>query len=223
MLLKEGCAFCYEKSWPHFAKYGRQNLNQMTVAESDVWIAKPDILPAQPQGLHFVMRPKDHVLNYMSADTDSLGRFIYGIERRFGPVAIMKHGDVKEEAASVMSVRHDHTHLFPSVDIRVIDYVRDLIDSQGIPYQIIDAPDISYLVQLQKVFKGQPYLYVQHGGVGLFVNDEHEQLGSQQIQHAMQCHFNGATFNWKNIDSNPDLAKLSVERLSYYEEKFGKI
>lgn len=222
MALKEGCGFCYEANWTHFQDYGRQDLSKVVVHETDDWIAKPDILPAQPQGLHFVMRPKDHALNALDADTHALGQFLHEIQSRFGPLAIMKHGDVAEETASVMSIRHDHAHLFPNVDISVVDYMRDIVDRQGIAYQLIEAPDLSYLVQLQRVFEGKPYMYVQHGGVGLFVNDEHEQLGSQQIQRAMQRHYNGTTFNWKDINSNPAFAKQSVARLAHFTDTYAK-
>jgi hypothetical protein len=55
----------------------------------------------------------------------------------------------------------------------------------------------------------------------LFVNDEHEQLGSQQIQRAMQKHYNGTTFNWKEINTKPEFAALSTQRISNLIKRHG--
>ena len=211
------CAFCEHQPWKHFGEYGVPDLSAMVIAESENWRVKPDILPAHQGGLHFVLRPKIHEINYIYPDNPAeLGRLLYGIEANFGgPSAMMKHGDVDDKNSTVMSIRHDHTHLFPDVNIRVIDYIRDIVDQLGIPYSLIRAPDLSYVMQLQQVFVGHPYMYIQHAGNGLFVNDEHEQLGTQQIQRAMQRHYNGgSTFNWKEIQTDPNMARVSITRLS---------
>jgi hypothetical protein len=133
----------------------------------------------------------------LGKNKDELGRVVYKLEERFGPLTIMKHGDVTEDGGTTMSVRHDHTHLFEGVRINVLDYLRDQIDAAGITFKIIEnAHDLAFIRHIEDEFKGHPYIYVQQKGLGLFIDDSEGQLGTQQIQRAMQRYYNnGMTFN----------------------------
>jgi hypothetical protein len=147
---------CHDKRWGHLAEAGVPWLSGVTVAETKNWIVKPDILPARPDGNHFILRPKNHTINHLEGYEGELGHIIKYVEDSFGngePIAIMKHGDVHEEGGTMMSVRHDHTHLFPGVGSGVLSYLRDVAKRQGIAYQIVErADDLAYVNPLRTVF-----------------------------------------------------------------------
>lgn len=216
---KDGCVFCVPDAsvFPHFAENGVDQLDKYHAMESENFAVKFDILPARQDGLHFLLHPKFHELTHSRIDSRydyEVGQVLYRLEQKVGELTIMEHGDVDEANATIMSVRHAHSHLFPSAGFNLAQYMHDELDGQGIAHQMIDTPHYSYFGNLRRHFANRPYMYVQQGGVGLYALEDHGNIKSQTIQRETQAFWNnGATFDWKKIGDHPDWGGESVKRL----------
>jgi len=223
---KDKCPLCYVGSYPfpHFERFGRQRLDTFSILESDNFKVKPDILPVNPDGRHFLVFPKEHFYNFAQFGgnpliVDELGRLVYQLEQQFGPLVIFEHGGVKDGNKN-QSVYHAHFHAIGGLEgYDIISYMRDMVsgglgEGEVYPYQIFPAPNYDFLSNLHHRFNGHPYLYVEQGPWALYIEDKDEKMKSQVTQRAMHRFFSGQILNWKEIPENEEFARESVRRLA---------
>jgi len=223
---KDNCPFCFIGSYPfpHFEKFGRARLDTFPILETDNFQVKPDILPANPDGRHFLVFPKTHVHNFAQFGgnplvVDELGRLVYQLEQKFGPLVIFEHGGVNE-GNNHQSVYHAHFHVIGGLQgYDIISYMSDMV-SGGLgqdeiyPHRILPAPNYDFLSNLHHRFNGYPYLYIEQGPWALYIEDGLEQIKSQVTQRAMHNFFSGKILDWKKIPKNEEFARESVRRLA---------
>jgi len=223
---KDKCSFCYVGSYPfpHFKDFGRARLDIFPILESDNFLVKPDILPTNPDGRHFLVFPKTHVYNFAqfggnSLIVDELGRLVYQLEQRFGPLVIFEHGGVGE-GNNHQSVYHAHFHAIGGLaGYDIIFYIKDMVSGgfgqdEIYPYRILPAPNYDFLSNLHPHFNGHPYLYVKQGSRALYIEDQNAGMRSQVTQRAMHRWFSGKVLDWKKIPENEEFARESVRRLA---------
>jgi diadenosine tetraphosphate (Ap4A) HIT family hydrolase len=225
---KDNCRFCNigidDNQFGYFERYGRSILHKFPILESDNFQVKPDILPVNPDGRHFLVFPKEHFYNFAQFGgnpliVDELGRLVYQLEQQFGPLVIFEHGGVKE-GNNNQSIYHAHFHAIGGLeDYDIISYMRDMVsgglgEGEVYPYQIFPAPNYDFLSNLHHRFNGHPYLYVEQGPWALYIEDPLEQMNSQVTQRAMHKFFSGQILNWKEIPENEEFARESVRRLA---------
>jgi len=223
---KDNCRFCFSKSYtfPHFERFGRGSLDTFTILESDNFLVKPDVLPVNPDGLHFLVFPKRHYYNFAQSGGDSLivdelGRLVYQLEEKFGSLVIFEHGGV-QEGNSHQSVYHAHFHAVGGLNqYNIISYMKDMV-SGGLaqdeiyPYEILEAPNYVFLSNLHRRFNEHPYLYVEQGSWALYIEDSEDRIRSQVTQRSMHRWFSGQVLDWKKIPENEEFARESVKRLA---------
>lgn len=223
---KDNCSFCFIGSsyFDHFRRFGRERLDTFPILESAHFQVKPDILPVNPDGRHFLVFPKDHVYNFAQfggnrSIVDELGRLVYTLEQKFGPLVIFEHGGI-QEGDNHQSVYHAHFHAIGGLKgFDIISYMKDMV-SGGLgpdeiyPYRILPAPNYDFLSNLHHRFNGHPYLYVEQGSWALYIEDLNGQMRSQVTQRAMHKWFSGEILDWKKISENEEFARESVRRLA---------
>jgi diadenosine tetraphosphate (Ap4A) HIT family hydrolase len=223
---KDKCPLCYVGSYPfpHFESFGRQRLDTFSILESDNFQVKPDILPVNPDGRHFLVSPKEHFYNFAQFGgnpliVDELGRLVYQLEQQFGPLVIFEHGGIKDGNKN-QSVYHAHFHAIGGLEgYDIISYMRDMVSGglgggEVYPHEILRAPNYDFLSNLRRRFNGHPYLYVEQGPWALYIEDKDEKMKSQVTQRAMHKFFSGQILNWKEIPENEEFARESVRRLA---------
>lgn len=216
------CPFCHRQNiFPHFQQFGVWNLESYRVAETDHFFVKPDVLPSNPDGRHFLVFPKKHVYNYagLVEHTWEIGNLIYNLEQRFGPLVIFEHGGIRN-GNNVQSVYHAHFHAIGGLEgIDIIDWMKYMLSGglssdEVYPFEEIPAADYAFLNNLSGVFNGCPYLYVEQGPRAIIVHDPEEKLQSQITQRSMHLFFSGEILDWKKIPENEEFARESVRRLA---------
>jgi len=223
---KNNCPFCCVGSYPfsHFKDYGRQRLDTFLISESDNFQVKPDILPTNPDGRHFLVFPKTHYYNFAKFGgdpliVDELSRLVYQIEQKFGPLVIFEHGGI-QEGSNNQSVYHAHFHAIGGLEgYDIISYMRHMVSGglgQGeiYSYKVLPAPNYDFLSNLHQRFNGHPYLYIEQGIQALYIEDRNGKISSQVTQRAMHCWFSGKILDWKKIPKNNEFARESVRRLA---------
>lgn len=222
-LFDPNCGFCdYGKQkFRHFPQYGVGDLANYVVAETDHFSVKPDIVPGNPDGRHILVHPKAHVYNHagLTDHAQEVGQLVYRLEQKFGPLVVFEHGGL-QPGNNVQSIYHAHFHAYGGLeDVKVIDWMEYML-SGGLaadeiyPYEVVPAPDYAFITNLSGRFNGTPYLYVEQGPWGLFVEDPNERMKSQIIQRSMHRFFSGQILDWKKIPEREDLARESVRRIS---------
>ena len=216
------CSFCdYKKEqFPHFKRYGQGDLDRYVIAQTDHFSVKSDILPGNPDGRHILVHPKAHVYNHavLGRYANEVGALVYQLEQRMGPLVTFEHGGLKP-GNSIQSIYHAHFHAYGGLDeIDVIGYMADML-SGGLssdeiyPFEIVPAPDYTFISNLEGRFNGIPYLYVEQGPWGLIAEDPKESMRSQITQRSMHKFFSGQELDWKQIPQNEEFAKESVRRI----------
>lgn len=225
-MTKEDCRFCFPNvnDFPHLKTYGLKRLDLLPIAESDNFKVKPDILPANPDGRHFLVFPKKHLYNFASIGGDQriiceLGSLIYNLEQRFGSLVIFEHGGIRE-GNNNQSVYHAHFHAIGGLeDVDIISYMIDMISgglnpNEIYPYQLLPAPNYDFLSNLTTRFNGFPYLYVEQGTRALYIEDRNGHMKSQVTQRSMNLFFSGKVLDWKRIPEVEEFARESARRLA---------
>ena len=225
---KDNCRFCNigidDNQFGYFERYGRSILHKFPILESDNFQVKPDILPVNPDGRHFLVFPKEHRYNFAQFGgnpliVDELGRLVYQLEQKFGSLVIFEHGGVTE-GNNNQSVYHAHFHAIGGLeDYDIISYMRDMVsgglgEGEIYPYRIFPAPNYDFLSNLHHRFNGYPYLYVEQGSRALYIEDKDGKMKSQVTQRAMHKFFSGQILDWKKIPENEEFARESVRRLA---------
>src|SRR3989338_1084130 len=216
------CAFCNynNQAFPHYERYGQDNLSRFVVAETDNFLVKPDILPGNSDGRHVLVHPKRHVYNHagLVGHSDEVGRLTYDLEQKFGPLVVFEHGGL-QPGNNVQSVYHAHFHAYGGLEkVDVIAWMQYMLNGglgsdEIYPYDIIPAPDFAFITNLSGRFNGIPYLYVEQGPWGLIVEDCEERMRSQITQRSMHLLFSGEVLDWKKIPESELLARESVRRI----------
>lgn len=226
MVEKDGCRFCHPNlgDFPHLKEFGLPRLDLLRVKETEHFIVKPDILPANPDGRHFLVFPKEHKFNFASYGGNpeivyDLGRLIYSLEQKFGQLVIFEHGGIKE-GSNNQSVYHAHFHAIGGLEgFDIISWMTDMVSggldpNEIYPYTIFPAPNYDFLSNLHQRFNGHPYLYIEQGPNALYVEDPNEQMKSQVTQRSMHLFFSGKILDWKRIPENDEFARESARRLA---------
>lgn len=229
---KEGCSFCNsikEKNFGFLQQYGVDSIHQKIIFESDNFFIKPDSFPVNPNGLHMLLVPKDHVLNFAVKNglAHEIGKIMYTLEQNFGPLVVFEHGGL-QEGSNHQSIYHAHAHLIGGLEeYDVIRYMSDILNGQlppdfrNYPHQIVSAPDYAFVTNAWEAFQQHktPYLYIEQGERGIFVPDSEGNMASQITQRAMHLFFSGEIFDWKQLESHPEWQKLSIVRILSLLEK----
>jgi len=228
---KEGCVFCQPELsfFPHFELHGVSHIDRVIIHESDNFLVKPDVLPGNPDGIHMLLIPKVHTLNFAGQNefTDEIGRIMYTLEQHFGPLVVFEHGGL-QEGSNHQSVYHAHAHLYGGLDgFDIISYMSDMLngklppDYRNYPHQIVPATNYAFVTDAWRYFQRQPvpYLFIQQRPWGIFVSDPENNMASQITQRAMHLFFSGEIFDWKQLESHPDWQKLSIVRILSLLEK----
>jgi diadenosine tetraphosphate (Ap4A) HIT family hydrolase len=227
MTVEKNCPLCNynANAMLHFQEYGKGRLDLYTILESENFLVKPDVLPGNPEGKHFLLHPKTHTYNYaeMHNYAAEIGSVLYEMERCFGPLVIFEHGGI-HEGNSNQSVYHAHSHLYAGLEnFDIIDYMRYML-SGGLeqdeiyPHTIKPAPDYAFLANLKERYNGNPYLYIEQGSWAIFAEDLAGTMKSQITQRSMhRCYSGdemGKILNWKNIPECETSTRESVKRLA---------
>lgn len=226
MIEKDNCRFCRPNpnDFSHLRKFGLERPDLLKIAETDNFFVKPDILPVNPDGRHFLVFPKEHRLNFASYGgnpqiVDELGRLIYQLEQRYGQLVIFEHGGIKE-GNSNQSVYHAHFHAIGGLEgFDVISWMEYMVSGglnqdEVYPYKIFPAPNYDFLSNLYHRFNGHSYLYVEQGPWALYVEDPSNNMRSQVTQRSMHKFFSGRVLDWKKIPENEEFARESARRLA---------
>lgn len=219
----KNCPLCdvSNSKFDHFARYGVTRLDQYKVLESDNFLVKPDVLPGNPDGRHVLIYPKFHVYNHaeLSSYIPEMGRVVYQLEQKLGPLVIFEHGGIKA-GNNHQSVYHAHIHAYAGLEgVDIIEWMRHMLsgglgEDEIYPYKILPAPDYAFLANLNGNFKGYPYLYVEQGSWAIMVEDSEGKMQSQVTQRSMHLFFSGEILDWKKIPENEEYAQESVRRLA---------
>lgn len=217
----DNCAFCnpYVRSYDHFSRFGKDRIDLYHLWETENIIVKPDILPVRPDGLHFLMIPKPHRLAFAQLPEHQyeVGNLLYKIEQEIGqPLIFAEHGGGSAEngytESKNQSVYHQHAHLVAG-EGDVLQYMADTLPSEGLSYQWWIAQNANPINQSWQFYTGHPYLYVQSGNRGLWVEDRGDTMKSQVTQRSLSRFF-GQQVNWKAISEDEEMARLSVARIA---------
>ena len=216
------CGFCdyNAQNFSHFGLFGQDNLSAYVVDQSDNFLVKTDIIPGNPDGRHLLVHPREHVYNHAQLvnHADEVGRLVYRLEQRFGPLTIFEHGGLSP-GNNVQSIYHAHFHAYGGLeDVDVIGWMRHMLTGglnpdEIYPFEIFPAPDYTFITNLSGRFNGIPYLYVEHGPLSIFVEDTDKKMKSQITQRSMHEWFSHEVLDWKRIPEREDFARESVRRI----------
>lgn len=223
MAERKPCSFCSPSpsEFPHFSRYGRERLDVVPILETPNLIVKPDILPVDPDGLHFLVVPKRHKYSFAASPdiAQEVGAVRREMEDKTGEALVyFEHGGV-EEGNKNMSVYHQHAHMIPARGNDVLAYMGDRLRALALPHQFIATPDESPVINLQALFRGHPYVYIQQGRYGLWAESPDDQFPSQIAQRGMSALLSGWEIDWKQITQSEEHAKLSVARIAQALER----
>ena len=218
---KPDCRFCSPNnaSWEHFEEYGKSPLDKVRLHESANLVVLPDILPVSPK-FHGLIVPREHRLALASLFqlNQEVGQTLHRVEKLIGrPLVFFEHGGASERNGGIQSVFHAHGHLISTEkDIRVLDYMKDVLLRMGIQCLGLEDLDPSPISNIRKAAKKDcGYLYIQMGRQGLMAYDKEDTFPSQITQRAMSRFLNsGHELDWKRIDQDEELARLSVARIA---------
>ena len=231
MAEKKPCGFCdtqqilkQDPGFPrhHLTEFGLPRLDIVPLFQTDRLAVFPDILPAEPHGLHFLVVPSQHGQAYAQRPelADELGYIIARVESEFGvPMIRGEHGGGSPEMgygeSKNQSVYHQHIHLAGNpYGLDVLEYMRDALKrKEGINYRTLHGLDGTPSPILRRRYTGHPYLYIQQGSEGIWAEDPGDTFRSQILQRNLSALLSGEPLNWKHIPNKPDLARLSAQRI----------
>lgn len=211
---KSGCTFCHpEKSVrPHFAEYGVSRLDLVKLVETDHIFVVPDLLPV---GAHVLMVIKKHDYSFAAHPNlaEEVGYMHHQLEYLFHTqMAFIEHGGITD-GGSNQSIYHQHAHIIEAKGFDFIRCMSDVLEEQSLEHEIIFTPNASPAVNLQHAFDNQAYFYLQQGNRGIIAHDQNNTFPSQLAQKNLGLLLEGRELNWKQIPQDPDLAKLSVQKI----------
>lgn len=216
------CVFCDSNqiNFPHFETYGQDDLRRYTVAETRHFLVKPDVLPVNPDGRHMVVYPRRHVYNHaeLVSYVDEVGGLIYNLEQKFGQLVVFEHGGLKP-GNNVQSIYHAHFHAVGGLErVDIIGWMKYMLGGglgadEIYPYEVLPAPDPTFITNLSGRFNGTPYLYIEQGPLSIIAEDNEERMRSQIAQRSMHQWFSGKVLDWKRIPENEESARESVRRI----------
>ncbi len=218
------CRFCQPdvNQKNHLVEMGLQRLDIFPLIETDKLALFPDVLPVEKTGLHFLIVPKTHAQAFAQRNDlmDELGYLIRRTEEEFGvPMIRGEHGGgdlaLGYGENKVQSVYHQHLHLFGNPDgADILAYMKDALKKkEKIEYKQVHGLDGTPIPFLSQAYSGHPYLYIQQGSEGVWMEDKGDTFPSQILQRNMGMFFNGEVLNWKDIPRKPELARLSAQRI----------
>jgi len=231
MAEKKPCNFCdteqiLKKSpgYPrhHLIEFGLPRLDIVPLMQTENLAVFPDILPAEPHGLHFLVVPSAHGQAYAQRPelADELGYIIARVESEFGvPMIRGEHGGGSPEMgygeSNNQSVYHQHVHLAGNpYGLDVLGYMKDALRrKENIDCKTLHGLDGTPSPVVSRKYTGHPYLYIQQGSEGIWAEDVGDTFRSQILQRNLSSLLSGDPLDWKLIPSKPDLARLSAQRI----------
>lgn len=215
------CEFCQPtpENFPHFKEFGKDRIDLKVLWETDNLIVKPDILPAGE--FHALVVPKLHEYSFarVAVEEEEYGNLLLNIKEAVGDIAVFEHGGFKH-GGKVQSVYHAHQHLIGTSGLRVLEYMETVGESEGVSYAFLEGVDECPLSTLRGFdLQEKGYFYIQQGRNALLAVDEEDSFPSQIAQRNMSLLLSGRVLNWKNVDKDEELAKLSVARISNIIER----
>ncbi len=231
MAEKKQCGFCstehqlrnlskYPRS--HFFEYGIPRPEETPIIRTENIAVFSDVLPAEPNGLHFLVVPTLHAQAFAQRSDlkDELGYVIARVEEEFGtPMIRGEHGGGDPNMGYLesrnQSVYHQHMHLVGNPNgLDILEWMKDEIKrKEGIKLTTLHGLDGTPTPILRKNFTGHPYLFIQQGPEGVWAEDVGDTFRSQILQRNLSNLLSGDPLNWKLIPSKPDLARLSAQRI----------
>ncbi len=211
---EQGCTFCNPESVkrPHFNDYGKDRLDLVHFVETDNVLVIPDLLPV---GIHLLMIIKRH--NYSFAAHPELvkevGSALHQTEQiTRTPIVFIEHGGIAD-GGSNQSIYHQHAHLFGANGFDLVRFMSNVLNDKQIFYQQFFTPDPSPITNLGQVYQNKAYLYLQQGHRGIIAHDPDNSFPSQLAQRNIGWLFENRELDWKQIPHNPELARLSVQKI----------
>lgn len=207
----------------HLTEFGLPRLDVVSLIQTKNLAVFPDILPAEPNGLHFLVVPSNHGQAFAQRPdlADELGYVIARVEEEFGaPMIRGEHGGGSPEQgygeSKNQSVYHQHLHLAGNPEGRdVLEHMKDaLTRKEKIHFKSLHGLDGTPSPIVAGRYTGHPYLFIQQGSEGIWAEDPGDTFPSQILQRNLSSLLSGEVLNWKKIDGNPDLARLSAQRLA---------
>lgn len=211
---KAGCTFCYpeQSTRQHFKEFGVTRLDQVRLIETDHIYVIPDLLPI---GAHVLMVIKDHEYSFAAHPdlVEEVGYIHHQLEDLFHTqMVFIEHGGIAD-GGSNQSIYHQHAHIIETKDLNVVQYMSDVLEAQSIEHETIYTPDSSPAVNLQHAFDNQAYFYLQQGNRGVIAHDHDNHFPSQLAQKCLGLLLEGRALDWKQISQDPEIAKLSVQKV----------
>ncbi len=228
---KKPCSFCdipriqknpYAPAKHPLVELGLPRLDMMPILQTDNLMVLSDILPAEPDGLHFLVVPRVHRQAFAQAPElkHELGYVIARVEEEFGtPMIRGEHGGGSPGEgygeSKNQSIYHQHMHLVGNPHgLDVVGFMKDVLTSkEKIGYKLLHGLDGTPTPLLTDRYNGHPYLFIQQGSEGIWAEDPGDTFPSQILQRNLSNLLSGASLNWKNIPQQPDLARLSAQRI----------
>ncbi len=221
--IEESCRFC--KPQPingYFENWGAPQLKNAILFQGKHLRVEPDLLPVHPDGIHLLIIPDQHLQSFaqLKAYEEEVGYTLQRLSAELGTnIVIGEHGGGSRAngygESKVQSIYHPHMHVFGVNDHDVLSYMKDAMRRrEGIQCQNIVTADASPIRTVSQLYTGHPYIYLQQGETAIFAEDQGDKFPSQIIQRNMGALYNGVSLNWKQIDQDPELARLSVQRIT---------
>ncbi len=230
--MSEKCPFCHPEQFikPHLAEHGLYPaLDKIPVLETDRMVVTPDVLAVSPDFHLILYTREDHLASF--ASSPELQEEVGGVLHSLGttiekPIIFVEHGGVAglEKPSTVQTVSHRHAHILPG-ELRLIDFLGDVLDGMKIDYTRFVSYDSSPLAAMTGFLECQQfgYLFAQdiNTGRGLVAFDQENIWPSQITQRNVAQLLSGRELNWKIIGEDQELAQLSVQRIISMHERFG--
>ena len=222
------CQFCSDhmSGFNHFNERGLTRLDTVHLRDTENFFVIPDSLPVHPEGYHVVMIPRKHVFSYAQLPAE-LGEEAQAIVTELETaleeeLVLFEHGGTKH-GGKVQSVYHAHAHLIGSGGHDVLSYMEEVFNQEGITNYERTHANHSITRNIERLFKGQNYFYIQQNGEALIAHDPDDSMPSQLAQRNMSLLLTGEVVNWKEIPANSRFADLSIERINKVVSKLGLV
>ena len=232
--MAEDCPFCHPDKFikPHFAEYGVCSvLDKIPVLETERIIVTPDVLAVSPEFHLVLFTREDHLTSFASSPElqEEVGSVLHSLGMSLNqPIVFVEHGGVMglTKPSTLQTVGHRHAHILPG-ELRLTDFLGDVLIGMGIDYTTFNSQDTSPLAAISEFPECQQYgyLFAQDitTGRGLVAFDRENVWPSQITQKNVARLLSGQELDWKAMQQDPELARLSVQRVVSTHERFGLI
>jgi hypothetical protein len=216
-MIKENCEFCNQTQdrFQHFSEYGVDRIDLTRLWQTDKLFVKPDVLPVSG-GFHGLVIPFEHRFSFAQNHglNEEVGQLLSTIKEKIGKDLVwFEHGGI-QEGSKVQSVYHNHAHIIATEEVRVLDFMEDVLDEMNIHTSRLVGVDASPAFNVHALgLEDKGYIYIQQKSEALLAINDDDSFPSQIAQRNMSRLLSGRELNWKQLDTDPELAKLSIVRI----------